>query len=212
MEQLIKEPRSLPKQQRSRDRAEAIVQATRDLLVEVGIGEINTKRIAKKAGVPIGAVYYLYPNKFSIYKQLFEQYSKTILSLATPEEELTIDNWEQQLDTVIDALSKFWMQEKAFTTLWDAYKFTPELKEQDQLNLSHLMGNCVDFIKSNTSLTQQEITIVSHTLIGFSDRLMMDIVTFEKRSDQIRAREELKLLVKLYLKHYVAIGTGVNNG
>jgi AcrR family transcriptional regulator len=54
-------PRRKPRQERSRDRVERILEATAALLGDTPADKITTAAIAEKAGVPIGSVYQYFP-------------------------------------------------------------------------------------------------------------------------------------------------------
>ncbi len=66
-------PRKHPKQERSAHTVEAILEATRRLLVEVGYDELSTNRVAKVAGVSIGSLYQYFPNKESLVGAVIER-------------------------------------------------------------------------------------------------------------------------------------------
>lgn len=55
-----------PRQQRAIKTYEAILEAAKELLVEVGLERISTNLIAERAGVTVPALYRYFPNKYSI--------------------------------------------------------------------------------------------------------------------------------------------------
>ncbi len=59
-------PRRSPKQRRSQQIVDAILQAGSLLLREEGVGALTTNRIAERAGVSIGSLYRYFPNKAAI--------------------------------------------------------------------------------------------------------------------------------------------------
>lgn len=58
--------RKIPKQKRSIERYQKIMEVTFDLLGEVGYEALNTDLIAARSGIPIGSIYQYFPNKESI--------------------------------------------------------------------------------------------------------------------------------------------------
>lgn len=75
--------RNKPKQQRAKLTVEAILEATQELMKEVGFEQISTNKIAKKAGVSIGSIYQFFPNKEAIYQAVEERMIDTMSKDAT---------------------------------------------------------------------------------------------------------------------------------
>src|SRR5687767_9744104 len=74
-------PRKQPKQRRSRETVEAILDATARVLVAEGWDKASTNRIAKVAGVSIGSLYQYYPSKESLILALIERHCQEMLAL-----------------------------------------------------------------------------------------------------------------------------------
>jgi len=68
------QPRKLPKQERSMATVEAILEATAQVLVEVGFDDTTTNRIAEVAGVSIGTLYQYFSSKESVVLSLIDRY------------------------------------------------------------------------------------------------------------------------------------------
>jgi AcrR family transcriptional regulator len=66
-------PRKLPRQARSRQSFEAVLEACARLLREQGYAATTTNQIAERAGVGIGTLYEFFPNKESIVAVLIER-------------------------------------------------------------------------------------------------------------------------------------------
>lgn len=64
--------RKNPKQQRAVATAEAITQATEQIILQEGFKNATTNRIADVAGVSVGSLYQYFPNKQAIVKALIE--------------------------------------------------------------------------------------------------------------------------------------------
>ncbi|RUZ21491.1 TetR/AcrR family transcriptional regulator, partial [Mesorhizobium sp. M7A.F.Ca.CA.001.04.1.1] len=70
------EPRRRPKQQRSRERIDAILSTTMRLIGEKGIDAVTMKEVGMLAGGPIATVYHYFPNKSAILAMLYERFSE----------------------------------------------------------------------------------------------------------------------------------------
>lgn len=69
-------PRRKPKQERSRERIDAILSTTMRLIGEKGIDAVTMKEVGMQAGGPIATVYHYFPNKSAILAMLYERFSE----------------------------------------------------------------------------------------------------------------------------------------
>ncbi|MER9742805.1 TetR/AcrR family transcriptional regulator [Mesorhizobium sp. M0187] len=74
--QMTTEPRRRPKQERSRERIDAILSTTMRLIGEKGIDAVTMKEVGAQAGGPIATVYHYFPNKSAILAMLYERFSE----------------------------------------------------------------------------------------------------------------------------------------
>ena len=74
-------PRKLPKQRRSGETVEVILQATARILVSDGYDRASTNRIALAAGVSIGSLYQYFPNKEALVAALCERHVGEMLAI-----------------------------------------------------------------------------------------------------------------------------------
>ncbi|TIW68149.1 MAG: TetR/AcrR family transcriptional regulator, partial [Mesorhizobium sp.] len=70
------EPRRRPKQERSRERIDAILSTTMRLIGEKGIDAVTMKEVGALAGGPIATVYHYFPNKSAILAMLYERFAE----------------------------------------------------------------------------------------------------------------------------------------
>ncbi|WP_292016249.1 TetR/AcrR family transcriptional regulator [Mesorhizobium sp.] len=73
---LATEPRRRPKQERSRERIDAILSTTMRLIGEKGIDAVTMKEVGALAGGPIATVYHYFPNKSAILAMLYERFAE----------------------------------------------------------------------------------------------------------------------------------------
>lgn len=70
--------RRLPKQERSRERVDEILNVAIRLIGEKGIDAVTMKEVAQLSGGPIASVYQYFPNKSAIIATLYERYNRTV--------------------------------------------------------------------------------------------------------------------------------------
>ena len=81
MRRIRTNPRKLPKQRRSGETVEVILQATTRILVAEGYDRASTNRIALAAGVSIGSLYQYFPNKEALVAALCERHVGEMLAI-----------------------------------------------------------------------------------------------------------------------------------
>ena len=72
--QLLLEPRKSPVQARSVASVNAILEATIQVLLDVGKERLTTTKVALRAGVSIGTLYQYFPNKTSLLKAALKRH------------------------------------------------------------------------------------------------------------------------------------------
>lgn len=70
--------RRLPRQQRSRELVERLLDATAAVVVERGVQHTTTNHIAERAGVSIGSLYQYFPDKEALLEALLDRMSRNI--------------------------------------------------------------------------------------------------------------------------------------
>ena len=73
-------PRKTPRQQRSRETVERIIDAATRVLTEHGYDGASTNRIAAAAGVSSGSLYQYFPNKDAIVTAVLERFSDQLVA------------------------------------------------------------------------------------------------------------------------------------
>ena len=69
-----KPARRHPKQRRSRETVDAVLDAVAKVLKRDGSGKLTTNHIARVAGVSIGSIYQYFPNKAALFTALFNRH------------------------------------------------------------------------------------------------------------------------------------------
>jgi len=64
--------RKAPRQKRSKELVEAILEAAAQIFAELGYARATTNKIAERAGVSVGSLYQYFPNKDSLIASLHE--------------------------------------------------------------------------------------------------------------------------------------------
>lgn len=201
-----------PSQARGRERVRALLQATGELLEEVGYDALTTKAIAERAHTSIGSFYQFFPNRDAAVAHLVDSYRAQIreyLHTAVREQfkdtraGITAD-W---VGSVVDGLSALYASFPGFAGLWaGGVQDGPLRPHAEQLraellsSLEVLLGEAFPGVDS--AHRHRCLLMVVETAKSVLTRCgTMDAET----GDMLR--EELKQMLALYMAAYFESGS-----
>jgi AcrR family transcriptional regulator len=98
-------PRKAPTQARAQATVEAILAATKKVLVKDGYEAASTNRVAEVAGVSIGSLYQYFPSKASLLSELIQRHmSRMFEVMATTAQQGETSSIEEAARTIIRAV------------------------------------------------------------------------------------------------------------
>ena len=97
-------PRRRPKQGRSRDTVEAILTASKQVLMRNGLKGFNTNVVAERAGVSVGSLYQFFPGKEAILATLVRDMRRDMLAdLIAAQQASNTSDLAEAVGAMIDA-------------------------------------------------------------------------------------------------------------
>lgn len=128
--------RKKPQQERSIQRLEAILAATRQLVGEKGMDELKMTEIAVAAGISIGSLYQFFPEKAAVIRALHDIYTTRVEEgtqrLFSRVE--TLADAVSTLDRAVDGFYEAFRRDPIYLPIWLSSMSDRDLQE---LNLSH---------------------------------------------------------------------------
>lgn len=119
-------PRRRPAQARSRERFDRILQASRNVLVDVGFESFTFDEVAKRAEVPIGTLYQFFANKYALICELDRvDTAEAVNELHRFSRQVPALQWPDILSEFIDHLAKMWREDPSRRAVWHAMQSTP---------------------------------------------------------------------------------------
>ncbi len=101
--QVVLEPRKSPVQARSTASVDAILEATVQVLLDVGKDRLTTTRVAVRAGVSVGTLYQYFPNKSALLRSALQRHlvavTKAVERVCKEQEGETLRNMATALIT-----------------------------------------------------------------------------------------------------------------
>ena len=120
----------MPKQARSQERYNKILEMASDLFLQKGFDGTTTNEIAEEAEISIGSLYQYFDNKVAIVEALTEGYVEALRELtsdilATDAADLPID---VAVDRFLDPIIQFHLEHPEFHKLWLGAEVSKELR------------------------------------------------------------------------------------
>jgi AcrR family transcriptional regulator len=123
-----------PRQQRSKDRVEAILEAALALVVEQGAEALAMREVARRAGVQIGSIYQYFPSKAAIIRELARRNLERVHELLAQEVEQLFAGRRRPSPTaavnrVVDAYFAHYRDHPDAKAVWAGAQSDPELQQ-----------------------------------------------------------------------------------
>ncbi|EOM75167.1 TetR/AcrR family transcriptional regulator [Rhodococcus rhodnii] len=192
-------PRRRPTQERSRRKFEALLSASRELLVDVGFESFTCEEVASRADVPIGTLYQFFANKYVIVCELDRQDLVGVQhELAQFDGEIPSLDWLRFLNTFVDHLAGLWTTDPSRREVWLAMQSTPSTRATGAI---HERALAEQITRMLTPLTPDTPPERRHTMAQVLVHVVYSMLGFSVQGDQTRedAVAELKRLMGAYL-------------
>jgi AcrR family transcriptional regulator len=147
--QVVLEPRKSPVQARSAASVDAILEATIQVLLQVGKERLTTTRVAARAGVSVGTLYQYFPNKSALLQAALKRH----LDAVTEAVELVCGEQKgRTLRTMVTALITGFLQAKMRDAKTSVALYSVS-SDVDAAKIVQQMGN-----RSNKAIVQMLAT------------------------------------------------------
>ncbi|WP_245721776.1 TetR/AcrR family transcriptional regulator [Nocardia crassostreae] len=189
-------PRRRPTQERSKRKFDALLHASRELLVEVGFESFTCEEVASRAEVPIGTLYQFFANKYVIVCELNRQDLVAVSQeLSEFHGEIPSMDWLRHMNALVDHLADLWMTDPSRREVWLAMQSTPSTRATGAIHEKEFAEAVSQMLRPLTprgrrSIMAQVLVHVVYSMLNFS---VQDGLSHED------AVAELKRLMVAYL-------------
>jgi AcrR family transcriptional regulator len=158
------EPRKTPVQARSTVTAEAISEATIQVLLTEGPDRLTTTRVALRAGVSVGTLYQYFPNKHSLLFTVLEQHLRHV---ADAVENACQRNHGQQVSTMIESVvqafadAKMKRSDVSMATGREAAALVNKIGKRGRIALASMLATASDAQFADLPFTTARIKTVT---------------------------------------------------
>ncbi|MEO9329971.1 TetR/AcrR family transcriptional regulator [Gordonia aurantiaca] len=191
-------PRKRPTQERSKRKFQAMLNAARELLIEVGFESLTCEEIAARAEVPIGTLYQYFANKYVIVCELDRQDTVDVREELTAfANEVPSLEWPSLLEKFLDHLAALWRNDPSRRAVWLAVQSTPATRATASENERVLAAQVARILAPLTPSQRERREMMSQVLVHTAYSLLSFSV--QDGHDHEETVAELKRMLAGYL-------------
>ena len=195
----------LPKQARSRERFDRILDAAAELFVEVGYDAVTADDIAARADTSVGGLYRFFPDKLAVFHALADRYFNQLQALFTA---LHTDKTahlplEDYINHMIDAFDQFVVANPGYRAVFAQSRLiSTEILSMDTAFNQAIVQQLADFFAvRNPLLEPEQRNLIAAVSVEVGSVLEILSLTRDQGFRQQVLVETKKLLIA-YLKQY----------
>jgi AcrR family transcriptional regulator len=200
------EPRwRIPKQARSQERFNQILDAAAELFAEIGYESVTTDEIATRANTSVGGLYRFFPDKLAVFLALVDRYQNQLRELFAVLStdaacEMSLDAFISQ---VVDAFDRFVTANPAFRSVFVQSRLvsTQKLAMDTAFNQEIAQQLAAFFAVRNPKLEQSQRELLATVSVEVASTLEILSLTRDRQFQNQVLRETKKLLIA-YLQEY----------
>ncbi|WP_067654410.1 TetR/AcrR family transcriptional regulator [Nocardia harenae] len=192
-------PRRRPTQERSKRKFDALLQSSRELLVEVGFESFTCEEVAARAEVPIGTLYQFFANKYVIVCELNRQDLVAVSrELADFHGGVPSLDWLRHMNQFVDHLANLWMTDPSRREVWLAMQSTPSTRATGAKHEKEFAEVVSQMLRPLTPRTPRERRTTMAEVLVHVVYSMLNFSVQDQQSHE-EAVAELKRLMVAYL-------------
>ena len=197
--------RRQPKQKRSQQRVERILEAAAEVFVEVGYEAATTHAIAARARTAIGSLYQFFPDKLAIFHALEERHMEQVRAihakLMTPQmAQLPL---EQMIQQIVETFAVYF-EHPGPKVVYIQYFVAPEMfKYFDDSFNQRLIQEFASLLRlRNLALSTEKSKLLSEVCLQCYNSLLL-VALRSDRTHRKQLYKEVRELLVAYLRPYV---------
>jgi AcrR family transcriptional regulator len=193
--------RSIPRQARSQQTVDLILDTAADLFVQVGYQNATTNAIAEQAGISIGTLYRYYPDKDAILKALAERYYEQERQLFARVfvEDMKYLPLPIIIDRIVDPMMELYTRYPAYAHILLGSDVSTEIAAASRKLEIELLDRTADFFRLVAPHLNKER---SHLLAAVNKAIVKALIalvsTSKDKSYQQKVTVEIKKMLLCY--------------
>jgi AcrR family transcriptional regulator len=194
-----------PRQARSRARLAQILAAADAILAEEGVEALTIRRIADRAGVPVGTLYQFFPDKGSVVDAVARAYITEFDALVDGLVNSAADgDWSDPVGRIVDQFVALYRSHPGYVALWSGRHLSPELARADEANNQLIARGVQRVLAEQADVPDGDaLELAARVAVRAADALLQYAFTVSPDGDEA-VLAELKTLLRLYLANMAA--------
>ncbi|MDX2232759.1 MAG: TetR/AcrR family transcriptional regulator [Leptolyngbyaceae cyanobacterium bins.349] len=197
--------RRQPKQARSQERVQHILDVAEQLFVELGYEQTTTRAIATRANVPVGSLYQFFPDKVALLKALADRYFEQEYHLFVQlHAELITAPIQVYVGRMVDAFDQFALEHPGYQAILSQLidlMTVADASSANEYDQQILVGLAQFLARRNPSLTATQCELIATVAIKTVNELLWLSLTGD-RPFRTQLIAETKTLMTAYLQTY----------
>lgn len=196
--------RRKPTQQRGEERVQQILDATVELVLEIGTDSITTNHIARRADVNVGTVYHFFKDKFEIFRAVIGRIISVLGEAVDEAVSKPAASDVEWIERVIDAHERFYFKNKGAIRLFLAVSRNLEMKSLWDDYYDDKLPQYARALKKNCPHIPASRRMAVALMLNEALMEMLDEAIIEVKPK--RERETLLREIRFLLRGYVCKG------
>jgi len=197
--------RRTPRQQRSRELVERVLDTAERLLAEDESASLSTTRIAQAAGVSVGSLYQYFPDTAAIVAALARRHMDGFeILMEQAVEAAGAERWDDPVGALVDAVAARYRDEPGYRALWFGPHLSPELRQADRQNKLRLADGLRRVLLAlGLARDDSHLVTVCQAAVHTCDALLQEAFRRDPNGDP-PLLEETKSMLRAYLAQVTA--------
>jgi AcrR family transcriptional regulator len=191
--------RRQPVQQRSAKRVEQMLNASAELIDELGYDALTTTLIAKRAGVAVGSLYQFFPDKRAVVQALTQRNLEQFIASVT-ERLAQVDHghWWEVVDSILDIYLRMHREIPGFSKVHFGDVVDLQLLDDNRDNNAVLVDSLTEILVPNLDVPAEDLRFALTIANETADALLKLAFRRDPMGDE-QIVAEAKYVVKGYL-------------
>jgi AcrR family transcriptional regulator len=178
-----------------------IFNATVEIFDECGYSNTCLNHIAKRAGISLGSLFRIFPNKFAIFNAIADYYNSRIECAAIEflQSDDSLKPWHERVDRIVDRLAEFYRENPKLARAWGVAVGSPEILENEHRFDDWAVESLADYLASALPDQRPAKILQISKIIYWSTLTLLERSVSDDSKLHRSLIDEAKVMIRAYL-------------